>query len=91
MRTLDVVRMGVLCVLYFATAKFGLSLDAVHGFAAAVWAPTGIALMALVLYGYRLWRGNAIGRWGESRSPKQILTYASPSTLQSAAAKSCML
>src|SRR5262249_35939196 len=44
-----------------ATAKFGLSLDAVHGFAAAVWPPTGVALAALVLYGYRLWPGIALG------------------------------
>ena len=46
----DLVRLGVLCVIYFATAKFGLSLDAVSGFAAAVWPPTGIALVALVLF-----------------------------------------
>lgn len=61
MRTPDVVRAGVLCIAYFATAKFGLSLDAVSGFAAAVWPPTGIALVALVLYGYRLWPGIAVG------------------------------
>ena len=46
MRTLDVVRMVVLCVSYVATAKFGLSLDAVHSVAAAVWPPTGIAFLA---------------------------------------------
>jgi len=61
MRLPDIVRLGVLCVIYFATAKFGLSLDAVSGFAAAVWPPTGIALVALVLYGYRLWPGIALG------------------------------
>ena len=61
MRTLDVVRMVVLCVSYVATAKFGLSLDAVHSVATAVWPPTGIALMALVLGGYRLWPGIAVG------------------------------
>src|SRR5215470_6354333 len=57
----DIMRMGVVCVLYFATATFGLSLDAVSGFATAVWPPTGIALAALVLYGYRLWPGIAVG------------------------------
>ena len=61
MRTLDVVRMVVLCVSYVATAKLGLSLDAVHSVATAVWPPTGIALMALVLGGYRLWPGVAGG------------------------------
>ena len=44
MRMPDAVRVGVLGILYVATAKVGLSLDAVHGFAAAVWPPTGIAL-----------------------------------------------
>ena len=61
MRTPDVVRMVVLCVCYVATAKFGLSLDAVHSVAAAVWPPTGIALMALVLGGCRLWPGITCG------------------------------
>ena len=61
MRMPDAVRVGVLGVLYVATAKVGLSLDAVHGFAAAVWPPTGIALVALVLYGTRLWPSIAVG------------------------------
>jgi integral membrane sensor domain MASE1 len=56
-----VVRVGVLSVIYVATAQVGLSLDALHGFAAAVWPPTGIALAALVLYGARLWPGIAVG------------------------------
>ncbi len=61
MRTPDVVRMVVLCVCYVATAQFGLSLDALHSVAAAVWPPTGIALMALVLGGCRLWPGITCG------------------------------
>src|SRR5215470_10750672 len=56
-----VVHVGALCVVYFVTAKLGLSLDAVSGFAAAVWPPTGVALAALVLHGYRLWPGIALG------------------------------
>jgi PAS domain S-box-containing protein len=57
----DGVRMGLLCAAYVSAAKLGLSLDAVSGFAAAVWPPTGIALAALVLFGYRLWPGIAVG------------------------------
>jgi PAS domain S-box-containing protein len=57
----DVVRMVILCGLYIGAAKLGLSLDAVSGFATAVWPPTGIALAALVLYGYRLWPAIALG------------------------------
>ena len=61
MRTLDVVRIVALCVCYVATAKFGLSLDAVHSVATAVWPPTGIALVALVLGGCHLWPGITCG------------------------------
>jgi len=49
------------CVLlfaaYFVTALLGLRLDAVAGFATLVWPPTGIALAALWLFGFRLWPG----------------------------------
>jgi PAS domain S-box-containing protein len=57
----DLVRMGILCSIYVSAAKLGLSLDAVSGFAAAVWPPTGIGLVALTLFGYRLWPGIALG------------------------------
>jgi PAS domain S-box-containing protein len=57
----DVVRMGILCAIYVSAAKLGLSLDAVSGFATAVWPPTGIALVALTLFGYRLWPGITLG------------------------------
>jgi PAS domain S-box-containing protein len=55
------LRVGLLCVIYFAMARFGLSLDTMSGFAAAVWPPTGMALIALVLGGYCLWPGIALG------------------------------
>jgi len=46
---------GVLFILYFVTARIGLSLNAVSGFATFLSLPTGIALAALVLFGYRFW------------------------------------
>lgn len=52
-----VIKVGVLFVLYFLTAKLGLSLGAVSGFATLVWPPTGIALAFILLFGYRLWPG----------------------------------
>jgi integral membrane sensor domain MASE1 len=67
------MRVGLLCILYVATAKFGLSLDAMHGFAAAVWPPTGIALGALVLGGYRLWPGIALGAFLVNVPPVQVV------------------
>ena len=53
-------QLGLLFGLYLLTAKFGLQLDAVSGVATPVWPPTGIALVALVLYGYRLWPAVAL-------------------------------
>jgi integral membrane sensor domain MASE1 len=55
------VHVGLLCLIYVSTAKLGLSLDAVSGFATAVWPPTGLALAALILGGFHLWPGVALG------------------------------
>ena len=49
-----------LFALYVATAKLGLALDPVGGFATLVWPPTGIALAALVR-GPWLWPAVAAG------------------------------
>jgi PAS domain S-box-containing protein len=40
---------------YFVSAKLGLRLAFQHPSATPVWPPTGIALAALILFGYRLW------------------------------------
>lgn len=45
----------VLFIAYFATARFGLTLNAVSGFATLVWAPSGIALAAILVLGYGYW------------------------------------
>jgi signal transduction histidine kinase len=41
-----------LALVYVVTARLGLMLDAVSGFATLVWAPTGISLAAVLLLGY---------------------------------------
>ncbi len=51
----------VLAVLYFCAGSFGLSLAHVHPSASAVWPPSGIALAAILLWGYRLWPGIFLG------------------------------
>ncbi len=56
----DLVKIAVLFGAYFITARIGLSLDAVSGFATLVWAPTGIALAAFLVLGYRFWLGIAL-------------------------------
>jgi signal transduction histidine kinase len=50
-----------LAAIYFVSARLGLMMDAVAGFATLVWPPTGIALAALVILGYRVWPGIFIG------------------------------
>ena len=54
------VKLAALCVAYAVTARIGLKLDAVSGFATLVWAPSGIALALLVVWGQRLWPAVAI-------------------------------
>ena len=53
--------MIVIFIIYFLTAKIGLSLDAIGGFAALFWLPSGIALASMLLFGYRYWPSIAIG------------------------------
>lgn len=54
-------QIGGLATLYVLAALAGLRLDAVSGFASLVWAPSGIALAALILGGRRLWPGAFLG------------------------------
>ena len=48
-------------IAYFITGKFGLSLAFVHPNSTAVWAPTGIAIAVMLLFGYRVWPAIFIG------------------------------
>jgi signal transduction histidine kinase len=54
-------QVGAVAVVYVLAARAGLTLDAVSGFASLVWAPTGIALAAVLLAGGRIWPGVFIG------------------------------
>jgi signal transduction histidine kinase len=56
-KTLFLVETTVLALVYFCCGEIGLSLAFVHPSATAVWPPTGIALVALLLRGRRLWPG----------------------------------
>src|SRR3984893_3491306 len=40
---------------YFVLAKIGLALALIHPSASIIWPPTGFALAAIVLWGYRAW------------------------------------
>ncbi len=54
-------RIAGLAVIYIITGLLGLKFAAVAGFATLVWPPSGISLAALLLLGYRVWPGIAIG------------------------------
>src|SRR6185369_3269778 len=62
MRRLHIVA-GILALaaIYFGAGNFGLSLAFVNTSVTAIWPPTGIALAALLLWGYRLWPGILLG------------------------------
>jgi signal transduction histidine kinase/integral membrane sensor domain MASE1 len=47
----------VLAAAYFASGRFGLSLAFANPSATPVWPPTGLALAAVMLVGYRVWPG----------------------------------
>ena len=50
-----------LAAVYFCAGKLGLLLAFVNASVSPVWPPTGIALAALLLWGYRLWPGIFLG------------------------------
>jgi PAS domain S-box-containing protein len=42
-------------IVYFALAKCGLALASINPNATPIWPPTGFALAAVLLWGYRIW------------------------------------
>jgi signal transduction histidine kinase len=55
------LRLAVVFAAYVVSARAGLAVDAVGGFATLVWAPTGIALAAMLLWGFGVWPAVALG------------------------------
>ena len=56
----DLLAILVLGVLYYAAARLGLRLAIVEDNITPLWPPTGLALVAFLRYGRRLWPGVAI-------------------------------
>src|SRR2546426_4394929 len=52
---------SVFAIVYFVSARLGLSVAFPVEQVSAVWPPTGIALVALFVRGYRLWPGVTLG------------------------------
>ncbi len=51
----------VFTALYIAAGKLGLSMAFLNASASPIWPPTGLALAAMLLVGYRLWPAVLVG------------------------------
>lgn len=83
-----VLAIASLFIAYFATARIGL-LAYPENFSTFVWPPAGIALAALLLFGYSLWPGVALGALALAvslgLSPIAAIFSVAGSTLQAVA------
>lgn len=57
----DWPKIAALAGIYVVAAEIGLELSVAFSNVTPVWAPTGISLAALLLFGYRLWPGVFLG------------------------------
>jgi signal transduction histidine kinase len=58
---LYVLKVAALALLYHLVARLGLKMAYVQSNTSPVWPPTGIALAALLILGYRYWPGISLG------------------------------
>jgi PAS domain S-box-containing protein len=66
-----------LAAVYFFMARVGLRFASIGHSVSLVWPPTGIALGALAILGYRFWPGVALGAFlANAASPVPLLTAA---------------
>jgi signal transduction histidine kinase len=56
----DGLRLALVAIAYYISARLGLSLALVHGQVTPVWPPTGIALVAILVFGVRMWPAIAL-------------------------------
>ena len=66
----------LVAAVYLAAAEFGLSLGVLDKQVTAVWPPTGIALAAILLLGWRAWPGITLGAFIANFQKDQSWTAA---------------
>lgn len=71
---------------YVGAAKLGLGLDVSHGVITPVWAPSGIALAALLILGARYWPAVAVGAFVANATSDATLAVAAGITVGNTAA-----
>src|SRR5882724_1216211 len=55
------LKLAAVAAIYFAAARLGLSLAFIHANVSPVWPPTGVAIAAVLLLGYRIWPAIFLG------------------------------
>jgi PAS domain S-box-containing protein len=65
-----------LAAVYFGAAKVGLSLAIMAEQVSAVWPPTGIALVAVLVFGYHVWPGIVLGAFLANATANEPLVTA---------------
>src|SRR2546427_84331 len=60
-RLTTLTRVVILTAVYFVGGLLGKKASFLSGSIALVWPPAGIALAAILLFGYRFWPGVALG------------------------------
>ena len=65
-----------LAAAYVGSGMLGLGLDIAHDSATPVWAPTGISLAALLLYGRWLWPAVAVGAFAVNTLDSASVPFA---------------
>jgi PAS domain S-box-containing protein len=86
MRARDAVLFLIISGAYVGAAKLGLSLDVSHGVITPVWAPSGIALAALLILGVRFWPAVAAGAFVANATSDASLGVAAGITVGNTAA-----
>jgi PAS domain S-box-containing protein len=83
------IKAALVSATYFGAAKLGLTLAYANSSITAVWAPTGISLAALLLWGIRLWPAVALGaffaNWGTGVPLLTVLGITTGNTLEALA------
>src|ERR1700680_3651490 len=49
------MELAAVAIVYFGAANLSLTLASIHPSAPPIWPPTGLALAAVLLWGYRIW------------------------------------
>jgi PAS domain S-box-containing protein len=70
------LRVAALAVVYYFAARIGLSYASIGHSISLVWPPTGVALAALVAWGYPYWPGVALGAFLANASTPVTLAAA---------------